>query len=289
MSNLKHLIPKESVIASQLSLITKVERFEYDLYDLVQSTATGKIAKDKGIFPNSTRFILDTGFRDNQPRITLEIWQRNYNTTIPDASERIVPPFFYGDFVNQKCFGTNVPILNMGSDETLFFGNLIYAKDFTESFNSAKVLFGLVGESSSNEKWETIRPFRDADLSSLLNFIETVKKLMDGFLKGLEGIVAQILKYIHLLKTRIAQIQAIIARIKQIIDLILSFRFPAGLYGTFHLTNGTAGLVSALQQSEDKPDIGVNGYGSGVMVVAGGFVPSILVDLFIALMGGEGE
>jgi hypothetical protein len=44
-----------------------------------------------------------------------------------------------------------------------------------------------------------------------------------------------------------------------------------------------------LQQSEDKPDIGVNGYGSGVMVVAGGFVPSILVDLFIALMGGEGE
>jgi hypothetical protein len=111
---------------------------------------------------------------------------------------------------------------------------------------------------------------------------------MEGFLKGLEGIVAQILKFIHMLKTRIAQVQAIIARIKALIDLILSFRFPAGLYGTFHLADGTAGLVSALQQSEDKPDIGTSGYGTGVMVVAGG-VPTILIDFLIALMGGEGE
>ena len=136
--------------------------------------------------------------------------------------------------------------------------------------------------------WLTQRPFRDADLSALTDFIDTVKKYMEGFLKGLEGIVAQILKFIHMLKTRIAQVQAIIAKIKALIDLILSFRFPAGLYGTFHLADGTAGLISALQQSVDKPDIGSGGYGTGAMVVAGG-VPTILIDFFIALMGGEGE
>jgi hypothetical protein len=127
---------------------------------------------------------------------------------------------------------------------------------------------------------------RDTDLSALLDFIDVVKKYLEGFLKGLEGIVAQILKYIHLLQTRIAQIQDIIRKIKGLIDLVLSLRFPAGLYATFHITDGTSGLVNALQQSEDKPDIGIDGYGTGMMVVGGG-VPSILIDLFIALLGGQ--
>jgi hypothetical protein len=108
----------------------------------------------------------------------------------------------------------------------------------------------------------------------------------EGFLKGLEGIVAQILKYIHLIKTRIAQIQDIILKIKALIDLILSLRLPLGMYFTYHMTDGTAALASAVMQSEDKPDIGPGGVGTGFMAVGGG-VPSLLVDLLIAIGGGD--
>jgi hypothetical protein len=151
----------------------------------------------------------------------------------------------------------------------------------------AKKLIMLSVQSEAEGEWIDIKPFRETDLSAIMDFMDTVKAALEGFVKGLEGIVAQILKYIHLLQTRIAQLQAVIAKIKAIIDLILSFRFPAGLYGTFHLADGTSGLVNALVNSKDKPDIGVNGYGLGMMAVAGG-VPSLLVDFFIALLGGEG-
>jgi hypothetical protein len=146
----------------------------------------------------------------------------------------------------------------------------------------------LSNQSDEVGEWFNVKPFRDTDLSALLDFIDTVKKTLEGFIKGFEGIVAQILKFIHMLKTRIAQLQVVIAKIKAFIDLILSFRFPAGLYGCLHLADGTQGLVNSLTQSEFKPDIGTDGYGAGSMIVAGG-VPSILIDFFTAILGGGEE
>ena len=81
-------------------------------------------------------------------------------------------------------------------------------------------------------------------------------------------------------------LKAIILKLKAVIDAILNFRLPAGLYATYHITNGTGGLVSAVTNSQNKPPIGDTGYGAGMMAVAGG-LPSILVELFIALIGGE--
>jgi len=85
---------------------------------------------------------------------------------------------------------------------------------------------------------------------------------------------------------RIQELRLIILKIKALIDAILNFKLPAGLYATYHITNGTGGLVNAIVNAENKPPISSAGYGAGSMIVAGG-LPSILVELFIALIGGE--
>lgn len=269
MLNFKLGMPSDATIRSLSNSLEKINKFPIDLENMVKATADGDAISV--VLPS----LKDgpTGFQ-----VTDEMRSANYDFA--------TLTMFNNKIVHNSWTDSKQPWI---FDEGVFIGHLFFHKEFKETFRLARKVVTLSPPTSTETgNWLNQRPFRDSDLSALTNFIDTVKKYMEGFLKGLEGIVAQILKFIHMLKTRIAQVQAIIARIKALIDLILSFRFPAGLYGTFHLADGTAGLISALQQSEDKPDIGSSGYGTGVMVVAGG-APTILIDFLIALMGGEGE
>ena len=271
MLKFKSEMPSDATLNSLKNSLDKINEFPLDLEKMVNDTAYGG---EVSIFPTYDYLYEVT-------RVTQQMLDpiaSNYDTDTMKA--------FNNQITHDAWPNSKSPVI---ADLDMFIGHLFLHKDFKETFRLAQRVVTLsppVVKETGN--WVNQRPFRDADLSALTDFIDTVKKYMEGFLKGLEGIVAQILKFIHMLKTRIAQVQAIIAKIKALIDLILSFRFPAGLYGTFHLADGTAGLISALQQSVDKPDIGSGGYGTGAMVVAGG-VPTILIDFFIALMGGEGE
>jgi|13_taG_2_1085334.scaffolds.fasta_scaffold00002_101 hypothetical protein len=270
MLKFKSEMPSDATLNSLKSTLDKINEFPLDLDKMVKDTAYGG---EVSIFPTASQFEVAGITRQMLTPIA-----SNYDTDTLTA--------FKDQITHDGWPESKSPVI---ADLDVFIGHLFLHKDFKETFRLAQRVVTLsppVAKETGN--WLTQRPFRDADLSALTEFIDTVKKYMEGFLKGLEGIVSQILKFIHMLKTRIAQVQAIIAKIKALIDLILSFRFPAGLYGTFHLADGTAGLISALQQSVDKPDIGSGGYGTGAMVVAGG-IPTILIDFFIALMGGEGE
>jgi hypothetical protein len=239
----------------------------------------------EGIFPNQKTLTFKETIKVTDVTVSATEIDSSYNKDVANvpANVNVQANIFF----NEKVAGTNKPILYYKEGDLKFIGEFVYLKDFMTMFNLAKPMVTLNPVGEGEGKWKAIRPMRDTDLSALLSVIETIKKYMEGILKGLEGIVAQILKYIHLLKTRIAQLQEIIAKIKGLIDIILSLRLPAGLYGTFHLADGTGGLVNALMQTEDKPDIGTAGFGTGMMVVSGG-VPSIMIDLMIALMGGEG-
>jgi hypothetical protein len=270
MLKFKSEMPSDATLNSLKDSLDKINEFPLDLEKMVDDTASGG---EVSIFP--TYDYLES----------LGITQQILDELISNYDFETMA-VFNNNIVHDKWNASKSPVI---VDQDLFIGHLFLHKDFKETFSLARRVITLSSPVVKEKgNWLNQRPFRDSDLSSLTDFIDTVKKYMEGFLKGLEGIVAQILKFIHMLKTRIAQVQAIIAKIKALIDLILSFRFPAGLYGTFHLADGTTGLVSALQQSEDKPDIGSSGYGTGAMIVAGG-VPTILIDFFIALMGGEGE
>lgn len=262
-------MPSDATLNSLKDSLEKINKFPIDLEEMVKVTAEG------------TRSVVLPSISEGNTgsfQVTDEMRSANYDFA--------TLTMFNNNIVHDAWPESKQPCI---FDEGTFIGHLFLHKEFKETFRLARKVVTLSPSIEDKEgSWLNQRPFKDSDLSALTNVLDLVKKYMEGFLKGLAGIVAQILKFIHMLKTRIAQVQAIIAKIKAFIDLILSFRFPAGLYGTFHLADGTAGLISALQQSEDKPDIGSGGYGTGLMVVAGG-VPTILIDFLIALMGGEGE
>ena len=82
--------------------------------------------------------------------------------------------------------------------------------------------------------WSNIRPFQNTDLSVFLQGIEDFKRYIEAYQKGLEGVISEILKYIRLVQQRILELKAIILKLKAIIDAILNFRLPAGLYATYH-------------------------------------------------------
>lgn len=288
MLKFKYEMPSDFVLKSFKDSLNKIDQYPFDLEGMIKQSAQGQNL-NIGIFPNTLS--LPSDFKSHT--LTQAEVVASYESGITETL-KIPTALTYkaSSFTHDKWVGGKQPTIHIKTSGDLapkFSGHLFYAKDFKEVFNlSRRIVLTSPPTTSEKGAWLNQRPFRDSDLSSLTDVLDTVKKFVEGFLKGLEGIVAQILKYIHILKTRIAQIQAIIAKIKSYIDIILSFRFPAGLYGTFHLADGTAGLISALQQSEDKPDIGASGYGTGLMMVAGG-APSILVDLLIAIMGGEGN
>ena len=263
-------MPSDATLNSLKNSLDKINEFPLDLEEMVKTTAKG--GTNSVVLPSN----------EDGPTGPYQVTQTMQSANYDSATQTM----FNNDILHDAWPASKQPWI---FDEGVFIGHLFFHKDFKETFSLARRVVTLSPPVSSEGNWINQRPFRDSDLSSLTNVLDTIKKYMEGFLKGLEGIVAQILKFIHMLKTRIAQVQAIIAKIKSLIDLILSFRFPSGIYGTFHLADGTAGLISALQQSEDKPDIGSGGYGAGLMVVAGGGIPASLIDFFIALMGGEGE
>lgn len=136
--------------------------------------------------------------------------------------------------------------------------------------------------------WEFVRPFKNTDLSSIIDAVESFKSELESFLSMSQGVINEILKYIKLVKQRIEELRLIILKIKSLIDAILAFRLPLGLYGTYHITNGTQSLVNAISNAENKPAIDSKGVGAGAIIVAGG-LPSILVDFFTLLLGGGDE
>ena len=312
MMNFKFSVPKDSVLRPHLSDLNKINNFKYNLYEQLQAIANDEelsFGLGSGIYEDAKQFEFETDisiFMTDGEYISIpkeeylngnyapvsEVKYFGYDTALKlleDSEPDPFPDFFTGSlFFNDKIYPHGGPIAYFPDGDLKFFGEFIYMKDFVKTYNLARPLVILASKSIEKGQWKNIRPFRDTDLGSILSVLETVKKFLEGFLKSLEGIVAQILKYIQILKTRISQLQNIIQKIKAFVDLILGLRLPAGLYGTFHLADGTAGLVNSLTQSVNKPDIGNEGVGTGLMVVAGG-VPSILVDFFIALMGGNSQ
>lgn len=137
-------------------------------------------------------------------------------------------------------------------------------------------------------EWIALKPFRDTDFSSFIEYVDTIATYLETLAKALQGLIKAIQDYISIIQTRIAELQAIIAKIKAIIDFILGLRFPAGLYATYHIADGTTGLASAVMRSEQKPRIGADGLGTGLIIVGGG-VPTILIELLLAIVGAVKE
>lgn len=96
-------------------------------------------------------------------------------------------------------------------------------------------------------------------------------------LAGTQNVADGILRVISFLEQRVREIQELIRRLDQLLDLPFQISFPSAKI-LLLITNGTNGLVTGLLSAQEKPQEGPKGYAGGGILVAGS-APSILVDL----------
>lgn len=111
--------------------------------------------------------------------------------------------------------------------------------------------------------------------------------MVEGFLgslaAGTESVESGILRTISFLEQRVAEVQETLGKIREYLDLPFQISIPDAVVLPV-LATGTDGVVSALVASESKPADGPQAYSAG-MVILGGGLPSILIDLLLLLLG----
>ncbi len=116
-----------------------------------------------------------------------------------------------------------------------------------------------------------------------------VLQMVEGFLgslsAGTESVESGILRTISFLEQRVAEVQNILERIREYLDIPFQISIPDAVILPV-LATGTDGVIEALVASESKPADGPKAYSAG-MVLLGGGLPTILVDLLLLLLAGD--
>lgn len=130
-------------------------------------------------------------------------------------------------------------------------------------------------------EWQFIKLFRDG-FPAFEAFLQSLIAYAQAFADALNNIIQAIIDFIRILQQRILELKRFIAKIKALIDAILSFKLPTDLAFLYTVSAGTQGAVADLIQSEDKPTItGPYSFGMGATLVIGAPVPFIteIIDL----------
>jgi len=134
-------------------------------------------------------------------------------------------------------------------------------------------------------EWQFIKFFRDG-FPAFEQYLQAVIDFAQKFADALNNIIQGIIDFIKVLQQRILELKRFIAKLKAIIDAILSFSLPADLSFLYTLSAGTQGAVRDLIQAEDKPQIrGQYAFGMGASLVIGAPVPFV-TEIFDLIFGG---
>lgn len=161
--------------------------------------------------------------------------------------------------------------------------------------NVARVL-GVIPNSrpESLGEWDRFLFFDKYDIP-ISKFMDLLINFFQDLKKSVSSIVDVVERYIALLSKRIDEIQRMVNEIKKLIDLILSFRFPAGMDVLLTLSQGTSGVISDLVSSDKKPQSefvsegGSDGHSAGAMLVFSAGTPAIVRELIEKLVGSKLE
>jgi hypothetical protein len=279
-SLLNTTLPSVDFISGNQDLINEINQMPFSFFEvLVQSQGSeangdGYFESDtpeyEGIFPIFGELMFDGRYT------SFEELEKIWDEVEPYAEYEIIVDTYPQGFIS---------ILEGPNKVQSYIGSLPQARKIVE--NGAILLYGVpVVAGSFGGQWYKYRPFENTDLSALISGFEDFKTFLDSFINAAQGIIDEILKYIKLIQIRIEELRLIILKIKALIDAILNFSLPTGIFATYHITNGTNALVSAIAKSENKPPIGKDGVGVGAMLVAGG-LPTIVVDLLKLMIGGD--
>lgn len=135
--------------------------------------------------------------------------------------------------------------------------------------------------------WIAIRLFPQG-IPAIDRFLDELLALLRSIRAALQAITDLIKRFIEFLQSRIIELQALLNRINAMIQNLLRFfvGIPAAA-GLVVVSPGTDGVLSALVSAANKPYDSPAAYGGGVVLLAGG-IPTIALDLFKALVQGDG-
>lgn len=151
-------------------------------------------------------------------------------------------------------------------------------------YQKARTVLALTADQSSLQRspqssWYTRRVFAPRTITgTALTAVTKVEQFVNVALAGLQNVADGILRVISFLEQRVREVQELIRRIETLLDIPYQISFPS-VKALVLITNGTSGVISGLVASREKPQEGPRDFAAGGVLVAGGAVPSILVDV----------
>lgn len=154
-------------------------------------------------------------------------------------------------------------------------------------YMKARMVLGITSDQSARNtsqrgSWLATKPFSvRAPTGRLLTILDKMDGFLNVLLAGAQTGADAILRFISFLEQRVREIQELIKRIEGLLDIPFLIPFPEAK-ALLLITNGTAGVVTGLLQSEEKPTEGAGAYACGTAMIAGGSVPRVLIELLSA-------
>ena len=170
-----------------------------------------------------------------------------------------------------------------------------YARDLIpiNIYQQARMVLGITSDQtilqrpSPQSSWLTVKPFTvRTPLGAVNGVLSKVERYLDVFQAGLQSVADGILRLISFLEQRVREIQELIRRIESYLDIPYQISFPE-VKVLLLITNGTSGIQTGLMGAQGKPSEGPTSYAGGGVLVAGGGIPPILMDLLTKGLQGE--
>lgn len=151
-------------------------------------------------------------------------------------------------------------------------------------YNLASQVLNLTGANlPQTGGWVAWRPFMGlSPLAANTRILRSVEGFLRAASAGTAAAEDAILNVINSLEQRIKEIQELVRRIREYLEIPFQISIP-DLVALPLLVNGTEGVISGLAQAQNKPTDGPNAYSGGLVLVAGG-LPAILTDLLLLVL-----
>lgn len=197
-------------------------------------------------------------------------------------------------FIQDEGSADSSPVIYSRSGPAI--NSIVFARNALHAYNGGEVLTAAaavlnlaaaaatLNTNPGEGGWIAIRllpqglPPVEAFLDNILKWVKTIQG-------AISSIVDVILEYIEFIENRILELQAIINRIRGLLQGILAIQVPAAS-GLVVAANGTDGILGELVSSENKPADAPTAYGGGIVVLSGG-LNSTLVALLTAIFSSS--
>jgi len=199
------------------------------------------------------------------------------------------------DDVNAPVFGKgsrdgDVPIIYQRNHRTIlrmdFIRNVVPDNVYEQAALALRLGMGPLVR-PQEKGWIAIRLFPQG-IPDIDRFLEELLALLKSIKAALQSIADLIRRFIEFLQARIIELQALLNRINAVIqNLLRLFGGLPAVAGLITIADGTDGVLASLVSAQNKPFDSPAAYGGGVVLLAGG-IPTIALDIFKALVQGDG-